>query len=141
MLTVCSRSVLIGTMCILISGCSSQQIARFEAKVGTMRCAKEGLVEGGAEHRDCVAAYTDAADRERTDTRAALLGVVGASTQVWSAEQQGRAAAAKTVPPGYRAYRLTKAWWDAGKRMCQYADGSVLNVGNATCPAELTASL
>lgn len=44
------------------------------------------------------------------------------------------------APYGYKTYRLRQSWWNAGKRMCQYADGSVLNVGSGTCPSEVSAS-
>ncbi len=128
-------------MQLSLAGCSTQQIARFESNVGAMRCTKfDGLAEGTPEHERCVAAYAAAAERERADTQAAMLGVAGASTQVWSAEQQGRAQAHSGATPYARPYRLQQQWWNAGRRMCQYADGSVLNVGTGTCPTEVPAS-
>lgn len=128
-------------MQLSLAGCSTQQIARFEAKVGAARCTQDsGLAQGTAAHQQCVAAYAAAAEQERADTRAAMLGVAGAATQVWSAEQQGRAQAQLGVSAYARTYRLRQQWWNAGRRMCQYADGSILNVGTGPCPAEVTAS-
>lgn len=124
-----------------LSGCSTQQIARFEAKVGAARCTQDsGLAEGTVAHEQCVAAYSAAAEQERADTRAAMLGVAGAATQVWSAEQQGRAQAHLGTSVYARTYGLRQQWWNAGRRMCQYADGSILNVGTGPCPADVTAS-
>ncbi|OJU60542.1 MAG: hypothetical protein BGO08_10110 [Altererythrobacter sp. 66-12] len=51
---------------------------------------------------------------------------------------EGAQIRANLPPPGYTTYRLRTQWWDAGKKMCQYADGSVLNVGNAACPSQVT---
>lgn len=128
-------------MQLSLAACSTQQIARFESNVGAMRCAKFGeLIEGTYEHQQCVADYSAVAEQERADTRAAMLGAAGAATQVWSAEQQGRAQAQVGLSAYARVYRLREQWWNAGKRMCQYADGSILNVGTGSCPAEVTAS-
>lgn len=125
---------------LCLAGCSAQQIARFENKVGAQRCVKDrGLAEGTVEHQRCVNAYAAAAQSERMEAQAALLNVAGASAEVWSAEQQGRANAQSNVPPpGYNTYTLRAQWWDAGNRMCQYADGSILNAGSATCPSKTT---
>ncbi len=68
-----------------------------------------------------------------------MFGVVGAAAQVEAAEQQGRAAAATNSPYSNTTYRLTRSWWNAGKRMCEYNDGSILNVGYGDCPSTVTA--
>lgn len=127
---------------MILTGCSTQQIAQFETNVASSRCAKfGGYAKGSEAHRQCVAADLAEVQQEKADSRAVLLGVASASAEVWSAEQQGRAAAsANSAPYGHRVYSLQSSWWNAGKRMCRYADGSILNVGNGTCPREVTAS-
>jgi hypothetical protein len=123
-----------------LSGCGTQQIARFEAKVGAARCTKDrGLAEGTIEHQQCVAAYRAAAADERADTQAALLDTLGATAQVWSAKQQAQAQA-RLFSLGSQAYGLRQTWWDAGRQLCRYEDGSVLNVGTGSCPANVVAS-
>lgn len=124
---------------ISVTGCSTQQIARFEANVATSRCADAGLMEGSPQHQQCVAAYLAAADQERATNQAVMLGIVGAAAQANAAEQQGRAATASNSAYGSTSYRLTRSWWDAGRRMCGYSDGSILNVGNGDCPANVNA--
>jgi hypothetical protein len=136
-------------MQLSLTGCSTQQIARFEANVGSMRCTKDGgLTEGTPDHQRCVAAYAAAAERERTETQAALLGVAGASTQVWSAEQQGRAqAAANAAQPQQRTpvrstapqqHALVSQQTDLNwNRTCRYADGTVIAVGQNQCPPSI----
>ena len=121
------------------TGCSTQQIARFEANVATSRCTDAGLAEGSPQHQQCVAAYLTAADQERATNQAVMLGIVGAAAQANAAEQQGRSVAATSSPYGTTSYRLTRSWWDAGRRMCAYSDGSVLNAGNGDCPASVNA--
>lgn len=139
-------------MHIALAGCSTQQIVRFENKVGTMRCAKGGLVEGSLEHQQCVAAYGAAAAQERADSQQALLGTLGVATQVWSAEQQGRASAAMIAPqPQPRENRppvqvstpqqhaLVSQQTDSNwGRTCRYADGTVISVGKNLCPISIT---
>ena len=135
------RSVAMALTLIAISatGCSTQQIARFETNVATNRCADAGMVEGSAEHQRCVAAHLAAADQERATSQAVMLTVVGAAAQANTAEQEGRAAAASGSPYESTAYRLTRSWWSAGARMCEYADRSILNVGTGDCPSAVTA--
>lgn len=124
---------------ILATGCSTQQIARFETNVAANRCADAGLVDGSVEHQRCVAAHLVAADQERATSQAVMLTVVGAAAQANAAEQEGRAAAASGSPYGSTTYRLTRSWWNAGRRMCEYADRSILNVGAGDCPSAVTA--
>lgn len=135
-----SRNLIAALALLAVSatGCSTQQIARFESKVATSRCAKAGLAEGSAEHQQCITNYLGAADQERATNQAVLLGIAGAAAQARAMEQQGPAAASYS-PYGDTAYRLTRFWWNAGKRMCEYSDGSILNVGHNQCPASVTA--
>ena len=121
------------------TGCSTQQIARFESKVATNRCSDAGLPEGSPEHQRCVAAHLTAADQERATNQAVMLGIVGAAAQPNATEQRGRAAPASSSPYGNTSYRLTRSWWEAGRRMCEYSDGSVLNIGSGDCPASVNA--
>ena len=135
------RSVVTALTLIAVSttGCSTQQIARFETNVAANRCADAGLIAGSGEHQRCVAAHLAAADQERATSQAVMLTVVGAAAQANAAEQEGRAAATSNSPYGNTAYRLTRSWWSAGRRMCEYADRSILNVGTGDCPSAVTA--
>ena len=64
-------------MQLSLSRCSTQQIARFEAKVGAARCTKDsGLIKGTVAHQQCVAAYSAAAEQERADTSAGMIGAL-----------------------------------------------------------------
>ena len=121
---------------VVASGCSTQQIAQFEAKVANSRCAKAGLVEGSADYERCVASHLAAADQERATSRAVLLGVADGAAQVEAAKLQGRSTSPSV---SNTSYRLTRSWWKAGKRMCEYADGSILNVGQGDCPSTVSA--
>lgn len=135
---------------LAFAGCSTQQIARFESNVGAMRCTKfGGLAEGTPEHQQCVAAYAAAAEQERANTRAGMLGVAATSTQVWSADQQGRAqAAASARQPQQRAavqnnapqqHALVSQQTDLNwNRTCRYADGTVISSGRKPCPSTIT---
>lgn len=136
-------------MQLSLAGCSTQQIARFESNVGAMRCTKfGGLAEGTPEHQQCVASYAAAAEQERANTRAGMLGVAAASTQVWSTEQQGRAqAAANAQQPQLRQpvqsrtpqqHALVSQQTDPNwNRTCRYADGTVIGVGQKQCPPSI----
>lgn len=131
-----------------LAGCSTQQIARFESKVGAMRCTRDrGLAEGSPAHQQCVAAYSAAAERERAETRAGLLGAAGVATQVWSAEEQGRARAAVSAPRSTLTYtpytpaqqplmsqQIDSNW----NHICRYADGTEVNSGKNLCPPSIT---
>ena len=133
-----------------LAGCSTQQIARFESNVGAMRCSKfDGLVDGTAEHQHCASAYAAEAERKRTESRAAILGVAAASTQVWSAEEQGRVRApAIDHQPPQRAPVPSNAPQQHGlvsqqtdlnwNRTCRYADGTHVSVGQGQCPPSIT---
>lgn len=134
---------------ICVAGCSAQQIARFEAKVGTARCVKDrGLAEGTPAHDACVAAYAAAANRERADGRAILLGVAGAAVQVQAAQDQGRANA--LVPTSPRAANqsqpknvnnLVSQTFDTDwNYICRYADGTEINSGKTLCPRSVASA-
>ena len=56
----------------------------------------------------------------------ALAG--GCATSTYEAPAQSSGAF------GSQSYYLRSQWWDAGKRMCQYANNTVLNAGNNSCP-------
>ena len=140
---------------LTLAGCSAQQIARFESNVGAMRCTKfGGLAEGTPEHQQCVAAYAAAAEQERASTRAAMLDVVGASTQVWAAEQQGRANAAnnalraqqreqsatvrKNIPQAHNLISF-QSNYSLNTMTCQYANGTELVIDSyKQCPSSIT---
>lgn len=34
-------------------------------------------------------------------------------------------------------YFLTKSWWSNGNQMCQYGNGTVLNMGISLCPLSI----
>lgn len=136
-------------MQLSLAGCGAQQIARFEAKVGAMRCTKDrGLAVGSLAHQECVAAYSAAAEQERAVTRSNLVGVAGLASQVWSAEQQGRAQAAVNAPQAPRwapvqsntpqQQALVSQQTDLNyNRTCRYADGTVISAGKNLCPPSI----
>jgi hypothetical protein len=45
-------------------------------------------------------------------------------------------ALAATTPAEARAV-LMKSWFQNGNQMCEYSDGTVLNVGGRTCPTSI----
>ena len=137
MIAVRRLSATLVVMCVALAGCSTQQIARFETRVGSTRCAQSGLAEGSAAHQQCVTAYAAAAEQERANTRAGMLGVLGVSTQVWSAEQQGRAAAVSTRD-ATTTYELRSDVLQDWEHICRYADNTVINSGRDRCPPSIT---
>lgn len=146
------KVLIIVALQICVTACSTQQIARFETKVGAARCVKDqGLIEGSPAHQACVSAYAAAAERERTDTQAAMLGVIGAASNVRAAESQGRANAAarpNRAPPrsaiqtsGAPANPLVSHSLDSDwNYICQYADGTEVNSGKNPCPASMASA-
>lgn len=34
-------------------------------------------------------------------------------------------------------YFLTNSWWSNGNQMCQYGNGTVLNMGTSLCPLSI----
>lgn len=132
-----------------ISGCSTQQIANFESKVGAMRCVKDrGLVEGSTAHQECASAYAADAANERAQTQATMLGVIGAAAQVRAAQEQAIDSGSLTAgqpqsrsviqpavqPPNTLVSQILDANWNY---TCTYADGTKINSGKKLCPSAL----
>jgi hypothetical protein len=127
----------IAALTVVLPGCSTQQIARFETKAGSARCTKDhGLVEGTKPHQQCVAGYLAAAEEERANTQAGMLGALGVATQVWAAEQQGRANAAAS-PGSPVTYQLQSDTLQNWQHICRYANGTVINSGSERCPPSI----
>ncbi len=115
-----------------VSGCSTTQIAQFEAKVGAKLCAKDhGITADNPQFEQCVAAYSAGYAQERADTRALMLGALGVGAAVAAAKQQGQAQGALISP----SVAETSSWRPAKPSEAPTSSWRSTNSSNVTTSA------
>lgn len=134
---------------VALVGCSRQNIAEFEQR--TMRnsasseCAKAGWTADHPRHEECIQntipllIERDRRAQAQANENLAAALIVGAAAY---GAAQGGANETGGYSTGYESpgtsYPLTRQWIEiGGARMCQYGNGTVLNLGSRTCPASI----
>jgi hypothetical protein len=112
---------------LLTSGCA--------VSVARKMCIKSGYAEGSPQHQQCSTSLREQWKAEgRRDLQAMLVGgliVAGAA----AAPSQPSTAPTRLT----HRYALVREWWAPQGRFCQYANGSVLNMGNGFCAMNIEA--
>lgn len=130
-----ATTLLAGVCATLLSGCA--------ASVARNMCAKAGLSEGSQEHSTCT---SNLRARWKTEAQSDLANAVALSAVVAGAAAEARYGGQPQLQPQPRLLpmltsteSLRREWPTPKGRMCSYANGTVLNVGNGSCPASIAA--